>query len=90
VTVFGPHDTHSKQESGDYDIVTGTRYRGNGGVYGWDLRRKLTRSIPRLAARGYSPLLLIIVHFAHCFVRDVTAGWPTTSPRRCCAPARRT
>ena len=23
------------------DIVTGTRYRGNGGVYGWDLKRKL-------------------------------------------------
>ncbi|KAI9675834.1 MAG: dolichol-P-mannose synthesis [Trizodia sp. TS-e1964] len=24
-----------------YDIVTGTRYAGNGGVYGWDLKRKL-------------------------------------------------
>lgn len=24
-----------------YDIVTGTRYRGDGGVYGWDLKRKL-------------------------------------------------
>jgi dolichol-phosphate mannosyltransferase len=23
------------------DIVTGTRYRGGGGVYGWDLKRKL-------------------------------------------------
>ena len=23
------------------DIVTGTRYAGNGGVYGWDLKRKL-------------------------------------------------
>lgn len=30
-----------KQKAGDYDIVTGTRYRGNGGVYGWDLKRKL-------------------------------------------------
>ena len=30
-----------KQNAGDYDIVTGTRYRGDGGVYGWDLRRKL-------------------------------------------------
>ena len=30
-----------KQKAGDYDIVTGTRYSGNGGVYGWDLRRKL-------------------------------------------------
>ncbi|KAJ2517396.1 dolichol-P-mannose synthesis, partial [Coemansia sp. RSA 1937] len=30
------------QKERDYDIVTGTRYAGNGGVYGWDLRRKLT------------------------------------------------
>ncbi|KAF2665369.1 mannose phospho-dolichol synthase [Microthyrium microscopicum] len=31
-----------KQATDNYDIVTGTRYAGNGGVYGWDLRRKLT------------------------------------------------
>lgn len=30
-----------KQKEADYDIVTGTRYAGNGGVYGWDLKRKL-------------------------------------------------
>jgi dolichol-phosphate mannosyltransferase len=29
-----------QKESG-CDIVTGTRYAGNGGVYGWDLKRKL-------------------------------------------------
>lgn len=29
------------QKREDYDIVTGTRYAGNGGVYGWDLKRKL-------------------------------------------------
>ncbi|KAH6680209.1 family 2 glycosyl transferase [Halenospora varia] len=29
------------QATKDYDIVTGTRYAGNGGVYGWDLKRKL-------------------------------------------------
>lgn len=29
------------QKSGDYDIVTGTRYYQNGGVHGWDLKRKL-------------------------------------------------
>ena len=29
------------QMEGDYDIVTGTRYAGDGGVYGWDLKRKL-------------------------------------------------
>jgi len=28
------------QQTNDYDIVTGTRYAGNGGVYGWDLKRK--------------------------------------------------
>lgn len=32
-----------KQKEGDYDLVSGTRYRGNGGVYGWDLRRKVIR-----------------------------------------------
>lgn len=30
-----------KQLEGDYDIVSGTRYAGSGGVYGWDLKRKL-------------------------------------------------
>uniref|UniRef100_A0A673LQ68 Dolichol-phosphate mannosyltransferase subunit 1 n=1 Tax=Sinocyclocheilus rhinocerous TaxID=307959 RepID=A0A673LQ68_9TELE len=30
-----------KQKEGGYDLVSGTRYRGDGGVYGWDLRRKL-------------------------------------------------
>ncbi|KAI0011555.1 family 2 glycosyltransferase [Xylariaceae sp. FL0662B] len=30
----------AKQKAGNCDIVTGTRYAGNGGVYGWDLKRK--------------------------------------------------
>ncbi|RUS80589.1 hypothetical protein EGW08_011644 [Elysia chlorotica] len=30
-----------KQAEKDYDVVTGTRYRGNGGVFGWDLKRKV-------------------------------------------------
>lgn len=30
------------QKAQDYDIVTGTRYASGGGVYGWDLKRKLT------------------------------------------------
>ena len=30
-----------KQQENDYDIVTGTRYAGDGGVYGWDFTRKL-------------------------------------------------
>jgi dolichol-phosphate mannosyltransferase len=29
------------QAAGDWDIVTGTRYAGDGGVYGWDLKRKM-------------------------------------------------
>ena len=28
------------QKESNADIVTGTRYRGNGGVHGWDLKRK--------------------------------------------------
>jgi len=31
----------AKQKERDYDIVTGTRYAGSGGVYGWDLKRKM-------------------------------------------------
>lgn len=30
------------QKAHDYDIVTGTRYASGGGVFGWDLKRKLT------------------------------------------------
>ena len=28
------------QATNDYDIVTGTRYAGDGGIYGWDLKTK--------------------------------------------------
>ena len=30
-----------KQKEGDYDLVSGTRYAGDGGVNGWDLKRKI-------------------------------------------------
>ncbi|GAV00072.1 hypothetical protein RvY_10973 [Ramazzottius varieornatus] len=30
-----------KQKEKDYDIVTGSRYIDHGGVYGWDLKRKI-------------------------------------------------
>nr|XP_018902621.1 PREDICTED: dolichol-phosphate mannosyltransferase subunit 1 [Bemisia tabaci] len=30
-----------KQKSEDFDVVSGTRYMGDGGVYGWDFKRKL-------------------------------------------------
>lgn len=29
------------QKKHNYDIVSGTRYQGDGGVYGWDFKRKL-------------------------------------------------
>eukprot|EP00088_Acartia_fossae_P066672 TRINITY_DN8277_c0_g1_i10.p1 TRINITY_DN8277_c0_g1~~TRINITY_DN8277_c0_g1_i10.p1 ORF type:complete len:241 (-),score=71.61 TRINITY_DN8277_c0_g1_i10:296-1018(-) len=31
----------SKQKEGNYDLVSGTRYAGDGGVNGWDLKRKI-------------------------------------------------
>ena len=34
---------YRKQKEGNYDIVSGTRYIGDGGVYGWDFKRKLVR-----------------------------------------------
>ncbi|KAJ8984204.1 hypothetical protein NQ317_011113 [Molorchus minor] len=30
-----------KQQTNDYDVVSGTRYVGTGGVSGWDFKRKL-------------------------------------------------
>lgn len=30
-----------KANEGDYDVVTGTRYAGDGGVFGWDFKRKV-------------------------------------------------
>ena len=30
-----------KQKEGDFDLVSGTRYAGGGGVNGWDLKRKI-------------------------------------------------
>ena len=34
-----------KQKEGNFDIVFRTRYKGNGGVYGWDLKRKIIRRV---------------------------------------------
>mmetsp|Transcript_14210 Transcript_14210/g.36316 ORF Transcript_14210/g.36316 Transcript_14210/m.36316 type:complete len:241 (+) Transcript_14210:25-747(+) len=39
------------QKSGDYDVVTGTRYVAGGGVHGWDLRRKLTSRVANYMAQ---------------------------------------
>ncbi|KAI8921735.1 nucleotide-diphospho-sugar transferase [Entophlyctis helioformis] len=39
-----------KQQQGNLDIVTGTRYISGGGVHGWDLRRKLTSRVANYLA----------------------------------------
>lgn len=49
----------AKQKEGNFDIVTGTRYAGDGGVYGWDLKRKLVlRGANFLAATVLRPNVL--------------------------------
>lgn len=38
------------------DLVSGTRYKSGGGVYGWDLNRKLTSRVANfLAATALNP-----------------------------------
>jgi len=37
------HNVVRRQKADQCDIVTGTRYIGDGGVYGWDVKRKLIR-----------------------------------------------
>lgn len=39
-----------KQQQTNADIVTGTRYRGDGGVFGWNLYRKLTSRVANFIA----------------------------------------
>ena len=39
-----------KQQETNCDLVTGTRYVSGGGVYGWDLRRKLTSRVANFMA----------------------------------------
>jgi dolichol-phosphate mannosyltransferase len=41
----------AKMQETNCDIVTGTRYRAGGGVYGWDLYRKLTSRIANFIAK---------------------------------------
>lgn len=40
-----PRFVQSLQQDKNLDVVTGTRYAGNGGVYGWDLKRKVIRQV---------------------------------------------
>jgi dolichol-phosphate mannosyltransferase len=39
-----------RQKEGNFDIVTGTRYRHGGAVYGWNLNRKLTSRVANYLA----------------------------------------
>lgn len=62
----------AKQKSEDYDIVTGTRYAGNGGVYGWDLKRKLVlRGANFLAATTLRPGVLDLTGSFRLYKKDV-------------------
>lgn len=45
-------DLHRVQREGNYDIVSGTRYALGGGVYGWDLRRKLISRVANYLAQA--------------------------------------
>lgn len=47
---FIPEMIRKQQQTG-CDIVTGTRYRRGGGIYGWDLRRKLTSRVANFIAK---------------------------------------
>merc|ERR1712226_1529706 len=46
-----------KQEEGDYDLVSGTRYAGDGGVNGWTLKEKSSPEEPILSPRSCSGLV---------------------------------
>jgi len=39
-----------KQQEGNFDVVTGSRYINGGGVFGWNLRRKLTSRVANFIA----------------------------------------
>lgn len=39
-----------KQEEGNFDVVTGSRYIPNGGVFGWNVKRKLTSRVANFIA----------------------------------------
>lgn len=63
-----------KQKEGNYDIVTGTRYAGNGGVYGWDLKRKLvSRGANFLADFFLRPKISDLTGSFRLYKKDVLA-----------------
>eukprot|EP01101_Sappina_pedata_P008185 TRINITY_DN4498_c0_g1_i3.p1 TRINITY_DN4498_c0_g1~~TRINITY_DN4498_c0_g1_i3.p1 ORF type:complete len:147 (-),score=66.08 TRINITY_DN4498_c0_g1_i3:57-497(-) len=63
-----------KQHEGDYDIVTGTRYVSDGGVHGWDLRRKLTSRVANYMAQTLlSPGVSDLTGSFRLYKKDVLA-----------------
>lgn len=64
----------AKQKEGNFDIVTGTRYAGNGGVYGWDLKRKLiSRGANFLATVVLRPNVSDLTGSFRLYKKDVLA-----------------
>lgn len=64
----------AKQKGGNYDIVTGTRYAGDGGVFGWDLKRKLvSRGANFLASTVLRPHVSDLTGSFRLYKKDVLA-----------------
>lgn len=64
----------AKQKEADYDIVTGTRYAGDGGVYGWDLKRKMVlRGANFLATVALRPNVSDLTGSFRLYKKDVLA-----------------
>lgn len=62
----------AKQKEANYDIVTGTRYKGDGGVYGWDLKRKLvSRGANFLASTVLRPNISDLTGSFRLYKKDV-------------------
>lgn len=68
---------YRKQKEGNFDIVSGTRYKGNGGVYGWDLKRKLIRLV--LSSSSHRNFLLVNNNCKYCS----PVSW-TPQSQKCC------
>lgn len=64
----------AKQKSENFDIVTGTRYAGDGGVFGWDLKRKLvSRGANFLASTVLRPHVSDLTGSFRLYKKDVLA-----------------
>ena len=72
-----------KQKSRGFDIVTGSRYIAGGGVYGWDLKRKvISRGANLLAKLALWPRVSDVTGSFRCVVllTSNTARWTGTGP----------